>query len=221
MASLFDKIGLLFSASTHELVNKALRANSVAVLTEQIRRANESLDELDDTTAVVLADQKIEQRKNRELVAVIAQLSADAMTLLRAGKDAQAAVMVKQKQLKEAALQKSNDALVSMGKDVDKLQQARAMLQMKISELQQTRDNVEQALKIARTKGRVVKTFEALTDILEESGAQGISDWAEQVKVKADVKLEMTLQKAGNLIDPMSDGGVAAEIERMKAQMNQ
>lgn len=220
MATIFEKIGLLVSANMHDLVNRALRANSVEVLNEQLRRAHESLDQLDETIAVVTADERIEERKNKGLAEDVARLTADAMVLLRVGKETQAAVLVKQKQLKQASLGKSDEALKSTTGDLEKLQQAKAALQMKISELQQTRDNVEQALKIAKTKGLVVRTFKDLTDVLEESGAKGIEDWAEQIKVQADVKLEMTLKKTGDLIDPMADNSVAAEIERMKEALN-
>lgn len=219
MAGIFEKVGLLISANMHDLVNQALRANSVAVLDEQIRRAHESLEQLEDTMATVMGDRRIEARKNEDLKVAIAKLVADAKTLIQAGKDAQAAVMLKQKQLKEAALAKSDENLVSTNGDLDKLSQAKATLEMKIAELQTTRDNVDQALKIAKTKGRIVKTLGDLTDVLEESGAEGMADWAESVKAKADVKLEMTLEKHGALLDPLADGSVAAELARMKAEM--
>lgn len=219
MASLLDKIGLLLGANMHDLVNRALRANSVAVLDEQIRRAHESLEQLEGTIAQVIADLKIEERKNREVKGTISNLDLDARTLLGAGKESQAAVLVKQKQLKRAAFEKSDQALASMNGDLVKLQQAKASLEMKIAELQTTRDNVEQALRIAKTKGRIVQTFDDLTDVLEESGAAGIADWAERIKTQADVKLEMALEKHGRLLDPTADPAVAAELERMKAEL--
>lgn len=219
MANLFEKIGLLVGANMHDLVDRALRANSVAVLDEQVRRAHESLEQLEDTIAQVIADLKIEQGKRDGLKSAIAVLERDARTLLGAGKEDQAAVLVKQKQLKQLALEKSEQALTSADGDLAKLQQAKASLEMKIAELQTTRDNVEQALKIAQTKGRIVQTFDDLTDVLEESGAAGTAEWAETVKTKADVKLEMTLGKQAHLLDPMADPNIVAELERMKAEI--
>jgi phage shock protein A len=203
----------------HDLVNRALRANSVAVMDEQIRRAHESLEQLEDTIAQIIADLKIEERKNRELNETVSNLDRDARTLLSAGKDTQAAVLVKQKQQKQAAMGKSAQAMNSMNGDLSKLRQAKSALEMKIDELRTTRDNIEQALKIAKTKGRIVQTFNDLTDILEESGAAGIADWAEGLKTKADVRLDATLEKHGRLLDPLADPGVAAELERMKGQL--
>ena len=219
MASLLEKIGLLVGANMHDLVNRALRANSVAVMDEQIRRGHESLEQLEDTLAQVIADLKIEERKNRELKETVSTLDRDARTLLSTGKESQAAVLVKQKQLKQAAIEKSDQAQGLMNGDLAKLQQAKTSLQMKISELKTTRDNIDQALKIAKTKGRIVQTFNDLADVLEESGAAGIAEWAEGVKAKADIKLEMTLEKQGRLLDPMADPGVAAELQRMKAEL--
>jgi phage shock protein A len=219
MAGLLEKIGLLIGANMHDLVNRALRANSVAVMDEQIRRAHESLEQLEDTIAQIIADLKIEERKNRELKDSIVSLDRDARTLLTTGKESQAAILVKQKQLKQAALEKSEQAQGSINGDLTKLQQAKTSLELKISELKATRDTVDQALKIAKTKGRIVQTFNDLTDVLEESGAAGTADWAESVKAKADIKLEQTLEKHGPLLDPTADPGVAAELERMKAEL--
>lgn len=219
MATLFEKIGLVVSASLHDLVNQAIRANSVAVLDEQVRRAVESMDQLQDTLAQVIADQRIEQTKNDGLRRDIANLDRDAQTLVAAGKDTQAAILIKQKLVKTGALTRSDQALASSKSDLEKLQAAKAALQMKIDELRQTRDNVQQALTIAKSKNRVVATIDDLSNVLEEAGAAGIADWADQVKTKADVKLEMTLEKHGALIDPLADAGVSAELERMKAAL--
>lgn len=219
MAGLLEKVGLLVGANLHDLVNKALRSNSVAVLDEQIRRAHESLEDLEETIAQIIADQRIEQRKNGGLHTDIADLEGKAKTLLGAGKETQAATLIKQRQLKQAALGKSDEAVASASRDLEKLQQAKAALEAKIAELQMTRDNVEQALRIAKTKGQVVETIDDLTDVLQESGAAGMADWAERVKTRADVRLEQTLERHGRLLDPLADPEVAAELEAMKAEM--
>lgn len=219
MASLLEKVNLLVSANLHGLVNTALRANSVAVLDEQIRRAHESQDQLEDTIATVMADVAVETGKNAALKESVVHLDRNARTLLAAGKEGQAAILVAEKQVKDAALKRSDASLVSQTADLEKLRQAQGALKVKITDLQTTRDNVDQALRIAKTKRIVVRTFDQLTDVLQESGAAGIADWADRVKAKEDAKLDMTLEKHVALLDPLANPDVSAEIERMKAEM--
>ena len=53
MASLLEKINTLISANLHAMVDKALQSNSVAVMDEYIRQAEDNLDKLEDATATV------------------------------------------------------------------------------------------------------------------------------------------------------------------------
>jgi len=220
MANLFDNIKLLVSASLNDLVNKALRANSPAVLDEYIRRADESMDTLLQTMAEVKGNLVVETRKNRELQAAIGNMDADITVLLKAGKQQTAGVLVKSQMMKKTALQKSDVSLADSQADLSKLTQAQAVLQAKIDELKTTRDNVQQALEIAKTKGKMVRTIDDMSDILKQSGAAGIADWAEKVKAQSDARLDMTLQKNGSLLNPEDDPAVAAELARRMAALN-
>lgn len=218
MASLLEKISVLFSATINDVVDQALKAQSPAVISEYIRRAEESLDELQDTIAIVKGDSNIEKRKNAGLEQEIVRLQNQAETLVNAGRDAQASIVIKNKQQKTASLEKSNQALASYTLDLDRLYLAKGNLDLRINELRITRDNVESALRVAKTKNRVVNTIEDLTDVLEESGAAGMAEWAERVSEQADVRLEQVLEKNNALLDPSADPAVAAELEEMKAR---
>ena len=63
MASLFSKVQTLISANLHALVDKALKANSVAVLDEYIRQAEDNLDDLQDALITVRGQVKTLERK--------------------------------------------------------------------------------------------------------------------------------------------------------------
>ena len=216
--TLFDKLGLLVGASAHDLVNRALKAQSVAVMDEEIRRAGESQDQLDETLAAIEADLRINRKKAAGLNVDVARLLKDASDLLAAGNKPKAAMLVKQKQMKQAALDKTNAALADAEKDQDSLNQARAALETKIEELKTSRDFVQQALEQARTKNRTVKTIEDIADVLGDTSPVSV-EWAEGLKTKADVKLEMTLNKYGALMDAEEDPSVAAELTRMEADL--
>ena len=63
MASLLDKVSTLISASLHAMVDKALKANSLAVFDEYIRQAENNLDALEDAAATVGGNVKTLARK--------------------------------------------------------------------------------------------------------------------------------------------------------------
>jgi phage shock protein A len=51
MASLMEKVGTLIRANLHALIDEALKKNSVAVLDEYIRQAENNLEDLEDAAA--------------------------------------------------------------------------------------------------------------------------------------------------------------------------
>ena len=53
MASLLEKTQTLIQANMHDMVDRALEANSVAVMKQYIRDAEDNLDALEDATATV------------------------------------------------------------------------------------------------------------------------------------------------------------------------
>jgi len=53
MATLLEKAQTLISANLHGILDKALKANSLAVLDEYIRQAQDNLDDLEDAAATV------------------------------------------------------------------------------------------------------------------------------------------------------------------------
>ncbi len=66
MASLLEKAQTLISANLHDMVDRALEANSVAVLKQYVRDAERNLDELEDAAATVGGEVKTLERKYRE-----------------------------------------------------------------------------------------------------------------------------------------------------------
>ena len=85
MASLFSKVQPLISANLHALVDKALKANSVAVLDEYIRQAEDNLEDLEDALITVRGQVKTLKRKWEIFQSEAEQLDNDIDRLLRAG----------------------------------------------------------------------------------------------------------------------------------------
>ena len=47
MASLLEKVGVLIAANLHDLVDRALKQNSLAVINQYIRQVEDNLEDLD------------------------------------------------------------------------------------------------------------------------------------------------------------------------------
>jgi phage shock protein A len=85
--SLFQKIDTLIKANLHAMVDKALDANSVAVLDEYIRQAENNLDDLEDALVTIKGQVKTLQRKYETFQAEADALDRDIDRLLGLGKE--------------------------------------------------------------------------------------------------------------------------------------
>ena len=86
MATLLEKTQTLISANMHDMVDKALEANSVAVMKQYIRDAEDNLDELEKAAATVGGEVKTMERKYKEHKAKADQLDRNIDMLLMQGK---------------------------------------------------------------------------------------------------------------------------------------
>ena len=85
--SLFQKVQTLISANMHAMVDSALDANSVAVLDEYIRQAENNLDDLEDALVTVKGQVKTLKRKYDTIRAEAEELDSDIDRLLKLGKE--------------------------------------------------------------------------------------------------------------------------------------
>ncbi|HCB49789.1 MAG TPA: hypothetical protein DEP47_09750, partial [Chloroflexi bacterium] len=86
MASLLEKTQTLISANLHDMVDRALEANSVAVMKQYIRDAEDNLDALEDAAATVGGEVKTLERKYKEYKKKGDQLDRNIDTLVMQGK---------------------------------------------------------------------------------------------------------------------------------------
>ena len=87
MASLLERVGTLLSANLNYLVSKALKANSIAVVEEYIRKVEDNLEALEDAAATVGGEAKGLRRKASEYQAKLNELDQNIDLFLRQGKE--------------------------------------------------------------------------------------------------------------------------------------
>lgn len=193
MASLLSKVQTLISANLHALVDSALQANSVAVLDEYIRQAEDNLDDLRDALVTVRGQVKTLKRKFEMFQAEADQLDADIDRLLGLGKEdlalaAQSQYNSKAELAEEYQLQWEKQQI-----EADKLNEARLKLEAKLTTIKQEREHLLALLELAKSKEIAAKTIRSLDD-LEGVGDSDIARVGEQIRARldrADAEIEM------------------------------
>ena len=87
MASLLDRVKTLISANLNYIVSQALKANSMAVIDEYIRKVEDNLEALEDAAATVGGEAKTIKRKFDELDGQTKELDRNIDLFLTQGKE--------------------------------------------------------------------------------------------------------------------------------------
>ena len=185
MASLLSKVQTLISANLHSLVDNALKANSVAVLDEYIRQAEDNLDDLQDALVTVRGQVKTLKRKYDMFQAEADQLDADIDRLLKLGKEDLAVAAQSQYNSKAALAQEYKTQYEKQQVEADKLGDARLKLEAKMTTIKQEREHMLALLELAKSKEIAAKTIRSLDD-LQGVGDSDIARVGEQIRARLD-----------------------------------
>ena len=201
--SLFDKIQTLISANLHSMVDKALDANSVAVLDEYIRQAENNLDDLEDALVTVKGQVKTLQRKYETLQAEADALDADIDRLLKLGKEDLAVAAQSQYNSKADLAEEYRQQYSTQKNEADKLADARLKLEARLRTIKQEREHVLGLLELAKTKEIAAKSMKSL-NALEGVGDSDISRVADSIRARldrADAEVEMHTERLSTRMD--------------------
>ena len=170
MPSLFSKVQTLISANLHSMVDKALKSNSVAVLDEYIRQAENNLEDLEDALITVRGQVKTLERKYKLFQAEADQLDNDIDRLLRAGKEELAMAAQVQYNSKADMAEQYREQYQGQKGEADKLGDARLKLEAKLT-------TGESQVMLALKSGKAIRFEEAKTRPMgrNASGVRGIT----------------------------------------------
>jgi phage shock protein A len=217
MASLLSKVQTLIAANLHSLVDNALKANSVAVLDEYIRQAEDNLDDLQDALVTVRGQVKTLKRKYDMFQAEADQLDADIDRLLKLGKEDLAVAAQSQYNSKAALAQEYKEQFEKQQVEADKLSDARLKLEAKMTTIKQEREHMLALLELAKSKEIASKTIRSLDD-LQGIGDSDIARVGDQIRARldrADAEMEM---RSTSLDSQMDDVLGKADLEDQLAE---
>jgi phage shock protein A len=222
MASLLSKVQTLISANLHSLVDNALKANSVAVLDEYIRQAEDNLDDLQDALVTVRGQVKTLKRKYDMFQAEADQLDADIDRLLKLGKEDLAVAAQSQYNSKAALAQEYKAQYEKQQVEADKLGDARLKLEAKMTTIKQEREHMLALLELAKSKEIAAKTIRSLDD-LQGIGDSDIARVGEQIRARLDrADAEMEVQSTSlesQMDDVLGKAGLEDQLAERKRRL--
>jgi phage shock protein A len=212
MASLLEKTQTLISANLHDLVDKALEANSVAVLKQYVRDAEKNLDELEDAAATVGGEVKTLERKYLEYKKKADQLDRNIDTLVMQGKTELARAAQNELNTTRRLQEQYHEQWVRQQREYEHLKSARLKLQARLGTIRQEQKELEALMELAKSKEATVKAIKSLDD-LAGVGDSDIARMSESIRARLDKATAYGEMYADSLDTQMDEALGSVEID--------
>ena len=203
MASLFERIGVLISANLNALVTQAMKANSIAVVDEYIRRVEDQLEELEDATATVGGNLKTLQRKRDEFQAKADELDRNIDLFLQQGREDLATAAQSRYNMFKRMADGYTEQTKAQEAEYQKLLDAKLKLEAKLTEIRQERVELQAKLELAKSKETTHKAVEGVAGVT--NAAAGLSDMREEIQRRLDKATAQGELDAKRLDNQMSE----------------
>jgi phage shock protein A len=217
MASLIDKVQTLISANLHAMVDKALQSNSVAVMDEYIRQAEDNLEKLEDTVVTVGGTVKTLKRKWEHYDVEAEKLDQSIDTLLLQGKRELAAAAQSKLNSTQRIAADYEGQWQEQQKQYEQLLTARRKLEAKLTTIRQEREHLQALLELAKSKEIAIKAVKSLDD-LTGLGDADIARIGESIRARLDRATAQSEMYAGRLDAQMDEVLEKSEIDTQLAE---
>jgi phage shock protein A len=212
MASLLEKAQTLISANLHDMVDKALEANSVAVMRQYIRDAESILDALEDAAATVGGEVKTLERKYKEYKQKADQLDRNVDALIMQGKTDLARAAQTELNTTRRLQEQYHEQWVRQEREYQALLGARLKLQSKLKTIRLEQKELEALLELAKSKEATVKAIKSLDDLVG-IGDGDIARLGESIRGRLDKASAHSEMYADRLDNQMDEALGKAEID--------
>ncbi|HSM55348.1 MAG TPA: PspA/IM30 family protein [Candidatus Sulfomarinibacteraceae bacterium] len=212
MASLLEKAQTLISANLHAMVDKALEANSVEVLKQYIRDAEQNLTELEHAAATVGGEVKTLERRYNEYKKKADQLDRNIDTLLMQGKTELARAAQNELNSTRRLQEQYHEQWVRQQREYDALLSARLKLQAKLTTIRQEQKELEALLELAKSKEATVRAIKSLDDLMGV-GDSDIARLGESIRGRLDRATAYGEMYADRLDNQMDEALGKVEID--------
>lgn len=212
MATLLEKAQTLISANLHDMVDRALEANSVAVMKQYIRDAEDNLTELEEAAATVGGEVKTLERKYKEYKKKADKLDRNIDTLLMQGKTDLARAAQNELNSTRRLQEQYHEQWVRQEREYEALLNARLKLQAKLKTIRQEQKELAALLELAKSKETTVKAIKSLDDLMGV-GDSDIARMGEAIRGRLDRATAYSEMYADRLDSQMDEALGKAEID--------
>ncbi len=215
MASLLEKVDTLIRANLHALVDRALKANSLAVIDQYVRQIEDNIEELEDAAATVGGQVKTLKRKTEEYTGKVNELDRNIDIFLREGREELALAAQSKLNSTQRLLDNYKEQLARQEAEYQKLLDAKLKLEARLTTVKQEREELQALLDLAKSKEITVQTIKSLDDLVGV-GDSDIARVAESVRArldKAQAQSEMYAQRLDAQMDEV------LERDKLEAQL--
>ncbi len=217
MASLLQKIDTLVKANLHALVDKALRANSLAVVEQYIRQVEDNLEDLEDAAATVGGQVKTLKRKMEEFEAKSAELDRNIDLFLTQGKEDLAMAAQSKLNSTQRTAQSYREQWERQQREYQTLLDAKLKLEAKLSTIKQERAELQALLELAKAKEVTTQAIKSLDDLVG-AGDTDVARMAESIRTRLDKASARSEMLAGRLDAQMDE---VLERDLLDAQLEE
>lgn len=203
MASVLKKFNTLISANIHAMIDRALRSNSLKVLDEYIRQAENNLDDLEDSAATIGGTVKTLKRKYEEFSAQVEKLDRDIDTLLVKGKNELALAAQTDINNKQNIADEYQEQWQAQEEEYKRLMDARLKLEAKLVNIRQQREQMKALMELTAAKQLTTQTVRSLND-LAGVGDEDIRNLTEDILTqldRAEAESEIASSRLQNQVD--------------------
>jgi phage shock protein A len=216
MATLFQKIRTLFKANLHDLADKAVQKNDLAVYDQYIRDAEQEIDTFKDAIAPMFAQVKHSKRRRDSLANEAATLDYAIDQFLM--KDKRTEALVAQKRL-TSTLELIGTYDASLERQVaaaESLQDIRIKLEGRLAIARQEREELGFLLELAKAKEVSTKAMKSL-DSLMGQGDTEVAQAAENIRRRLDHADAAWEVQTTSLDSQLDDAMTSLEVESQLA----
>jgi phage shock protein A len=185
MASLIQKIRTLLKATLHEIADKAIQLNDLAVYDQYIREAEQEVEDFKATIAPLFGQVKASRRRRNDLADKAAKFDLAIDQFLMQGKSTEA--MVTQKQLNSALelIETYDASLERQVAAAEQLDDVRIKLEGRLAIARQEREELAFLLQLAQAKETSAQAMKSLDSLMGE-GDYEVAQAAENIRRRLD-----------------------------------
>jgi phage shock protein A len=217
-----QKIDTLIKANLHALVDRALKANSLAVVDQYIRQVEDNLEDLEDAAATVGGQVKTLKRKMDEFEAKAAELDRNIDLFLRQGKEELAAAAQSKYNSTQRMAQSYREQWERQQREYQTLLDAKLKLEARLGTIRQEREELQALLQLAKAKEITTRAIKSLDDMVG-AGDTDVARMAESIRGrldKASARSEMLASRLDAQMDEVLERDVLdAQLAERKARL--